>query len=71
MQTLPEHAPIRASTPPGTGPFRLTVFGEPGRTARIKRSRDLVSWELAFEVPIPAGGQKLIDPAAVAERMLF
>jgi len=51
--------------------FRLVINGEPGTTVRIERSRDLVTWELAFEVSLPASGHTLIDPAATSERMLF
>ena len=55
-------------TPDG---FRFTVRGEPGRSVRIERSRDLVTWEFAGEVPLPVGGQTLIDPAAITEPFLF
>jgi len=51
--------------------FWFTVRGEPGRSVRIERSRDLVNWEFAGEVPIPACGQTLIDPAATTEPHLF
>ncbi len=52
--------------------FRFTVRGgEPGKLVRIERSRDLVHWEFAGQVPIPASGQTLIDPAATTERQLF
>ena len=34
-------------------------------------SRDLVNWETMATVPIPAGGQTLIDPAAATEPFLF
>jgi hypothetical protein len=51
--------------------FWFTVRGEPGRSVRIERSRDLVLWEYAGEVPIPACGQTLIDPAATTEPHLF
>jgi len=51
--------------------FWFTVRGEPGRSVRIERSRDLVNWEYAGEVPIPACGQTLIDPAATTEPRLF
>ncbi len=51
--------------------FRFTVRGEPGKSVRIERSRDLVHWEFAGQVPIPASGQTLIDPAATTERQLF
>ena len=51
--------------------FQFTVCGEPGRSVRIERSRDLVNWEYAGEVPIPACGQTLIDPAATTEPHLF
>jgi hypothetical protein len=30
-----------------------------------------VNWEFAGQVPIPASGQTLIDPAATAEPHLF
>jgi len=48
-----------------------TVRGEPGKSVRIERSRDLVTWELAAIVPLPASGQRLIDPAATTEPFLF
>jgi hypothetical protein len=51
--------------------FQFTVCGEPGWSVRIERSRDLVNWEYAGEVPIPACGQTLIDPAATSESRLF
>jgi len=51
--------------------FWFTVRVEPGRSVRIERSRDLASWEFAGEVPIPACGQNLIDPAATTEPHLF
>ena len=51
--------------------FQFAVCGEPGRSVRIERSRDLVNWEYAGEVPIPACGQTLIDPAATTEPRLF
>jgi len=51
--------------------FLFTVCGEPGRSVRIERSPDLVNWEYAGEVPIPIGGQTLIDPAATTEPHLF
>ncbi len=51
--------------------FVFTVRGEPGQSVRIERSRDLIHWEFAGEVPIPASGQTLIDPAATAEPRLF
>jgi hypothetical protein len=56
---------------PAADGFRLTVNGEPGWTVRVERSRDLVTWEVVATVPIPAGGQMLVDPAATSERMLF
>ncbi|HEY5915214.1 MAG TPA: Calx-beta domain-containing protein [Verrucomicrobiae bacterium] len=55
----------------GVDGFQFTVRGEPGRWVRIERSRDLVHWEFAGEVPIPASGQTLIDPAATSEPRLF
>jgi hypothetical protein len=51
--------------------FQFTVCGEPGRSVRIERSRDLVNWEFAGQVPIPIGGQTLIEPAATSESKLF
>jgi hypothetical protein len=56
--------------PDSTG-FSFAVHGEPGRSVRIERSRDLMSWEHVATVPIPATGQTLIDPAAAAESRLF
>lgn len=49
----------------------FTVRGEPGKSVRIKRCRDLVTWKLVATVPIPAGGQTLINPAAATEPFLF
>jgi PKD repeat protein len=49
----------------------FTVRGEPGKSVRLERSRDLVSWEVVGTVPIPASGQTLIDPAANTEPFLF
>jgi hypothetical protein len=49
----------------------FTVRGEPGRSVRIKRSRNLLDWELVASVPIPASGQRLIDPVATSEPFLF
>jgi hypothetical protein len=51
--------------------LEFTVRGEPGKTVRLERSRDLVNWELVATVPIPASGQTLIDPAATTEPFLF
>ena len=51
--------------------FRFTVRGEPGRSVRIERSPDLVNWEYAGQVPIPASGQTLIDPAATTDPRKF
>jgi hypothetical protein len=51
--------------------FSFTVHGEPGKSVRIERSRDLVTWEHVATVPIPATGQTLIDPAAASESFLF
>lgn len=55
----------------GAEGFQFTVRGEPGRSVRIERSRDLIHWEFAGQVPIPASGQTLIDPAATREPRLF
>ncbi len=51
--------------------FLFTVSGEPGWSVRIERSDDLVHWEFAGQVPIPIGGQTLIDSAATTEPRLF
>ena len=51
--------------------FRFTIRGEPGKSVRIERSPDLVNWEFAGQIPIPASGQTLIDPAAITEPQLF
>jgi hypothetical protein len=51
--------------------MQFTVLGEPGKTVRIDRSSDLLVWEPAATVPLPASGQTLIDPAAVGEQQLF
>ncbi|NLH72448.1 MAG: PKD domain-containing protein, partial [Verrucomicrobia bacterium] len=53
------------------GGFAFTVRGEPGKLVRIERSRDLVTWELAAIVPLPASGQRLVDPAATTEPFVF
>ncbi|HEY5912106.1 MAG TPA: LamG-like jellyroll fold domain-containing protein [Verrucomicrobiae bacterium] len=55
----------------GVDGFRFTIRGEPGRSVRIERSRDLLHWEFAGEVPIPASGQTLVDPATTSEPRLF
>jgi hypothetical protein len=49
----------------------FTIRGEPGKTVRLERSRDLVNWDLVATVPIPASGQTLTDPAATTEPFLF
>ena len=49
----------------------FTIRGEPGKSVRLERSRDLLNWEPVATVPIPASGQTLIDPAATAEPFLF
>ena len=49
----------------------FTVRGEPGKSVRVERSRDLATWEPVATVPIPANGQTLIDPAATTEPFLF
>jgi hypothetical protein len=49
----------------------FTVRGEPGKTVRVERSPDLVTWSPVAIVPIPASGQTLIDPAATREPFLF
>jgi len=52
--------------------FHFTVTGgEPGQSVRVERSRDLRNWEEVATVPILAGGQALVDPVALSERMLF
>ena len=51
--------------------FAFTVRGEPGKSVRLERSRNLVTWELAAIVPLPASGQRLIDPVATWEPFLF
>jgi hypothetical protein len=55
----------------GTDGFHFNVMGEPGKSVRVERSRDLRSWEELATVPIPATGQALIDPAAVSAALLF
>ncbi|HEY9173700.1 MAG TPA: choice-of-anchor Q domain-containing protein, partial [Verrucomicrobiae bacterium] len=68
-----EHNPYRftPSLRATTDGFVFTVRGEPGKSVRIERSRDLIHWEFAGEVPIPASGQTLVDPAAITEPFLF
>ena len=51
--------------------FAFTVRGEPGKSVRLERCRDLVTWEFAAIVPLPASGQRLIDPVATWEPFLF
>jgi hypothetical protein len=46
------------------------VRGEPGKSVRVERSRNLANWDLVTTVPIPASGQTLIDPAATTEPFL-
>jgi beta-xylosidase len=50
---------------------RRLLHGEPGRSVRVERSRDLLNWEYAGQVPIPTSGQTLVDPAATSEPHLF
>jgi hypothetical protein len=54
-----------------TNGFQFIIQGEPGKQVRIEASRDLVTWELLAIVPIPAGGQNLIDPAATSQPFRF
>jgi len=62
-------APTLQLTPDG---FQFTVRGEPGKSVRIERSRDLVHWEFAGQVPIPANGQGVMqDPATRTEPQQF
>jgi len=61
-------APLLRLAPDG---FHFTVMGEPGRTVRVERSRDLQGWEEVATAVVPASGQALVDPAAASERMLF
>jgi len=49
----------------------FTLRGEPGKSVRIERSRDLLNWDPVATLPIPASGQTLIDPAATTEPFLF
>ena len=56
---------------PGPDGFHFTVLGEPGKSVRVERSRDLRLWEAVTTAPLPATGQALLDPAALSERMLF
>jgi hypothetical protein len=51
--------------------FHLLLRGPTGQIMRLDRSRDLRTWEPFATVPIPAGGQALIDPAATSEPFLF
>jgi hypothetical protein len=55
----------------GPDGFHFTVLGEPGKSVRVERSRDLRLWEAVTTAPLPATGQALLDPAALSERMLF
>lgn len=56
----------------GSDGFHFTLLGEPGRTVRVERSRDLRSWETLTTVPaLPVSGQALLDAGAVGERLLF
>jgi hypothetical protein len=54
-----------------TNGFQFIIQGEPGKQVRIEASRDLLTWELLAIVPIPTGGQSLIDPAATTEPFRF
>jgi hypothetical protein len=56
---------------PGPNGFSLTIQGEPGKSVRIERSSDLLDWDLVETVPIPAGGQTLIDPVGTWHHRLF
>ena len=50
--------------------LRFTVRGEPCRSVRIERSRDLLDWEHAATVPIPTHGKCVRDAARCGERAL-
>ncbi|MBE7500130.1 MAG: hypothetical protein HS113_07435 [Verrucomicrobiales bacterium] len=66
--------PLRFAPDARLGPdgFRFRVLGEPGRTVRVERSRDLRLWEALTTVPaLPVSGQALLDAGAVGERLLF
>jgi hypothetical protein len=55
-----------------TNGFQFTVRGEPGKSVRIERSRDLVHWEFAGQIPIPASGQGVMDdPVVQSEPQMF
>jgi PKD repeat protein len=56
---------------PDPNGFNFTVQGEPGKSVRIERSRDLLTWEVVATVPLPVSGQTLIDPVATLEPFLF
>ncbi|NLH72513.1 MAG: hypothetical protein GX456_05620, partial [Verrucomicrobia bacterium] len=51
--------------------FKFTIQGEPGRLVRLEQSRDLVNWEEAAVVPLPASGQTLFDAGAMMEPHQF
>jgi hypothetical protein len=51
--------------------FHLLLHGATGQVVRLERSRNLLTWDPFATVPIPANGQKLIDPAATTEPFLF
>ena len=53
---------------PGTG---APVRDELGKTVRIERSRDLVTWEPVATLPVSAAGQALVDLAATTEPFRF
>ncbi|NLH75227.1 MAG: PKD domain-containing protein [Verrucomicrobia bacterium] len=51
--------------------FKFTIQGEPGRLVRLEQSRDLVNWEEAAVLPLPARGQTLFYAGAIIEPYLF
>ncbi len=55
----------------GADGFHFSIRGEPGRSVRIERSRDLARWEFVGQVTLPASGQAFVDPAALGESHLF
>lgn len=66
------YQPVRLeSLQRGPEGFRLLLLGPVGQMMRVDRGRNLRSWEPFATVPIPASGQRLIDPAATSEPFLF
>jgi hypothetical protein len=51
--------------------FEFTLRGEPGKSVRIERGRDLDHWELLTTILLTPGGVRLTDAGASVEGRRF